>query len=426
MKKALIYLGVTAGLGVLLTLISRFSVGFSEWYAVNIYPILVRLIGGFFGGFSFSMAEIMIILLIPAGIAGIVLFIIKIVKSKGERKSFLARFGVYFGCGISTVFLTFILMCGINYNRHTFLHDLHNSNGSHVELREVTNLDEWLVFLTLLDEFYTDFPDLESQDGVINRDENGVFVLTGDLSKLAPAAMRNLAETYPRMKVRFPRPKPILNSGLMSDAFLLGFFSPWTMEANYNRIAPGNERALTTLHELAHVSGFMREEEANFISFLAAKESGEPELVYSAYVYVLNEFSLDITYEEFEQLPPSFMTKFDYFREKTDSEWFCDEDGNYEYFHSGYLIPAFISLDWYAQNEFWWERYYNVTEVYDDDGEVVDVIVNVNPVVEAISDVSSSVNDTYLKAQGQEDGILSYARMRDLVMILYLSEMSEM
>ena len=195
------------------------------------------------------------------------------------------------------------------------------------------------------------------------------------------------------------------------------------MEAHYNNIAPYNERALTALHELAHVAGFMREEEANFIAFLAARESGDTELMYAAYLDIFNRIVSSFSDEIYEQLPLRFKELFDRLAEQTNSEWqeWHDDEGMHKYFWGGDLLPVQVHIDLDAQNDFWWNRWYSL--VLDDEGEVIDVIAN--PVSEVISDVSSSVNDTYLKFQGQEDGIYSYGRMTDLVYAVYLAEIRD-
>lgn len=38
----------------------------------------------------------------------------------------------------------------------------------------------------------------------------------------------------------------------------------------------------------------------------------------------------------------------------------------------------------------------------------------------AVAEVSNKVNDTYLKANGQDDGVKSYDRMVDLIVAYYL------
>ena len=53
-------------------------------------------------------------------------------------------------------------------------------------------------------------------------------------------------------------------------------------EANVNVDVPRYTIAHTMCHELAHLRGFIREDEANYIAYLACMASGDPELMYSA------------------------------------------------------------------------------------------------------------------------------------------------
>jgi hypothetical protein len=275
---------------------------------------------------------------------------------------------LYPACIAATLLLNFVLACGINYNRHTFLH---GEDWQHLSF-ERTLEEERMVFDLMLADFNAVFDNLENQ---ITTDADGVFMLTRDLSLTAPAAMRNLATQFPRLDVHFPQPKPVrLLADFMSDAFIIGFYFPLTMEANYNSIAVDSDRAISALHELAHVAGFMREDEANFIAFLAGRESGDPELVYAAYLFV---FSALLRNESFADTAAEMRG----------------------------ALPEQIQRDLQAQFEFWWGRRFSITE----DGEVVE-----NPVAGAIGDASVAANDAFLRSQGQE-GVASYGRMVDLI-----------
>ena len=412
MKKRLIFLCITVGLCIMLGVTSRLSAEFSEWYAVTLYPVWVGTSGRIFGILPFSAAELLIILLIAGALAGLAFVIIKIVKGKGRRGAILLKTAVTLSCVASSALLVFILNCGINYNSHTFLRGQITNAVAGARSR----IDEWKVYLTMLDEFYTAFPDLESG---IATDDNGVFRMRSDIRETAPAAMRNLSHRYPRLASYFPSPKPALFSELMSDGFILGFYSPFTIEANYNNIVCDVEKAYTALHELAHVGGFMREEEANLIAFLAGRESGVPDLIYAAYFYAFYEFGDGVLHtsllqEELEELPAEYRDLYNRFtREGATGEGATGIE----------MLPGQMQLDQRARGDFWRNRYYNISYVYGDDGEVVDVIVNVNPVVDVISGAVADVNDGYLKSQGQSDGIESYYKMIDLVMVIYLEEM---
>ncbi|KAI4439854.1 hypothetical protein C824_002341 [Schaedlerella arabinosiphila] len=81
--------------------------------------------------------------------------------------------------------------------------------------------------------------------------------------------MKKLAEEYPDLKGYYPHPKPVCISEILSYQNLSGVYSPFTIEANFNADMIDYNIPFTLCHELSHLRGFMQEEEANFIAFLA-------------------------------------------------------------------------------------------------------------------------------------------------------------
>ncbi|UFK98983.1 DUF3810 domain-containing protein [Kaistella faecalis] len=81
--------------------------------------------------------------------------------------------------------------------------------------------------------------------------------------------------------------KPSLFRGVMSYSGILGYYNPFTAEAQYNPELPSTYLPFTLAHESAHQMGYAREQEANFIAFLIGKDSTNPELRYSTYYFVL-------------------------------------------------------------------------------------------------------------------------------------------
>ena len=65
---------------------------------------------------------------------------------------------------------------------------------------------------------------------------------------------------------------------------LCGVYSPFTVEANYNGDMPDYNVPHTLCHELSHLKGFMREDEANFIGYLACISSENEAFRYSGYL----------------------------------------------------------------------------------------------------------------------------------------------
>ena len=97
-------------------------------------------------------------------------------------------------------------------------------------------------------------------------------------------AMEKLGQRYRRLSGHYPFPKPILNTWILSVQQTTGVYSPFTVEANYNRDIAYYDIPFTICHELSHLRGYMQEEEANFIGVLATIGADDLYFNYSGYV----------------------------------------------------------------------------------------------------------------------------------------------
>lgn len=96
--------------------------------------------------------------------------------------------------------------------------------------------------------------------------------------------MEKLGQRYHRLSGHYPYPKPILNTWILSVQQTTGVYSPFTVEANYNRDIAYYDIPFTICHELSHLRGYMQEEEANFIGVLATIGADDLYFNYSGYV----------------------------------------------------------------------------------------------------------------------------------------------
>ena len=90
-----------------------------------------------------------------------------------------------------------------------------------------------------------------------------------------------------------PPVKRIANSWWLTRVGILGFFSPFTGEANVHAFAPAQSLGHAVAHEKAHQRGIAPEDEANFVGYLACRAADSPFLRYSgalfAYKQILGE-----------------------------------------------------------------------------------------------------------------------------------------
>lgn len=323
----------------LLQLAARNLAGFAEWYAVTIYPCIVGIYGRFLSILPFSVVELGIYLLVT----GSVLYMVR--HYKQWQKFLEAAFSFL---GLIAFFFT--VNCGINYYRRPF------SSYLNLEVRE-SSVEELEELCSHLVERINETADDFGQPGLTAQ-----FTL----ARQGQESMRNLGTKYPQLAGYYPRPKPVLISWILAVQQLCGIYSPFTVEANYNWQMTGYNIPHTLCHELSHLRGFMREDEANFIGYLACINSKEEFFQYSGYlmgwVHAGNALAAQ------------------------DRERFMELRNQ--------LTPQAIE-DLQANNAYW-DQY---------EGKV--------------AEVANQINDTYLKLNDQTDGVKSYGRVVDLMLAYY-------
>ncbi|RRQ46573.1 DUF3810 domain-containing protein [Chryseobacterium sp. SC28] len=123
-----------------------------------------------------------------------------------------------------------------------------------------------------------------------SEDQNGIFVINDPRAICTEILLqqkklpRALSDKSP---VEHLSVKPSLYSGLMDYSGLLGYYNPFTAEAQYNPHLPSTQLPFTLAHEMSHQLGYAREQEASFVAYLCAKDSDNVELKYCAQLYVL-------------------------------------------------------------------------------------------------------------------------------------------
>ncbi|MCD8221037.1 MAG: DUF3810 domain-containing protein [Clostridiales bacterium] len=328
----------------LLELIARHCGSFADWYARGPYRVLVGSIGRLTGLFPFSVVELLLYILI---IGCVVCLIVR------WRESVWILCRVICVLGILAIFYT--CNCGINYYAKAFSSYVGLEAGLHSE-EELEVLCEYLV-------------DMVNESASVDADRTDMSYQSGNQTawkQESVAAMKKLGETYEVLGGFYPMPKELLVSWILSVQQLCGVYSPFTIEANFNGDMPDYNIPHTMCHELSHLRGFMREDEANFIGYLACVGSDSRAFRYSGYltgwVYAGNQLAA-ADWERYAELNATL----------------CEQ--------------AQQDL---RENNAYWDQY---------EGKV--------------AEVSNQVNDAYLKANGREDGVKSYGRMVDLMLAYY-------
>lgn len=317
------------------------------------------------GLFPFSLMELGILVLPPLALFLLIFFIVRMVRCKEGRGFLLAKAFLNVGCIVSVVVFLLVLGCSINYYRYPVARYL----GLTVEPAAKEELCGLVAKLAKEAN--------EVREGLTGfEDENGVYRLSmskKQLGREAVDAFHELSAQYDIFGGYYPQPKRIHFSHLMSQTELTGIFCPFTMEANVNVDIPDYSIASTMCHELAHLKGFIREDEANYVSYLACQASQSPELRYSGLMEALI-LSGNALYAK-------------------DADLYYEVRGSYS---------DAVSRDLRANSEYW--------------AEFKD---------KPVSNTAQKINDAYLKANHQEDGVQSYGRMVDLLLAQYRKDMEK-
>ena len=320
-------------------ILARKAAGTGTWYAHHVYPVLVETWGRIMGLFPFSVVEIGLYLLSVGSMAYVGWF-----WRKPKR---VASRGIFVG---GLLLFLYTANCGINYYADSFAKTAGLETGLYSR-EELIRLCEFLlekVNETAVPEGYQGNERAWKAEGV--------------------QAMKGLGETYPALAGFYPMPKEVAVSWILSVQQLTGIYSPFTIEANFNGSLPNYNIPHTFCHELSHLKGFMREDEANFIGYLACRQSESAEFQYSGVMLALVH-SMNSLYS-------------------------VDQDA---FFALAQQYSPGVAMDFHYNNLYWQQF----------EG--------------AVAEVSSKVNDSYLKANFQSDGVQSYGRMVDLLLADYRS-----
>ena len=321
-------------------------------YARRVYPGVARVVSMATGWAPVSLAELIVL----AGVALLLLWAARVLIQARWRRctaAGLVTAAGRLGAVGALAVLAFDVLWGYNYDRAS-VGALLGYQVAPAPAADLTALSA----------------DLLAQAAALREglpeDAAGALKLTDGRRGAAGRTARGY--TAPDLALRLPvpalsaPPKLVLLSPLMSYLGIGGIFIPFTCEANVNATLPDWEIPFTSAHEMAHQRGFAREEEANYVGYLACRAHPDRDFRYSgtfrAALYAMGALAR--------------ADRASYGRLR------------------GRLGPA-LQRD-LAASAAWHRRYES-----------------------RLGEVQERVNDAYLKTQGQADGVQSYGRMVDLL-----------
>ncbi len=273
---------------------------FCDWYIDHIFPVWLNTYARLTSALSISVGEIMLILAVGITAFGIGFFIYNLIR-RGKYTTGLLKYGRTYAWIVLVVGYVMTLNCFILYHATGFAQiyivlstgtmvvDMSDTAVVEVDTKGKSAYTKKNL-ATLRDYLVEQCNTLADQ---IDRDEQGTAVYSGDLIAESVHAMETMGQQYDRLSGYYVTPKYLKCSEFFSQQYIMGYYFPFSMEANINSVMYITNVAPTVCHELAHTKGFIFENDANMIGYLACIQSDDTFLQYCGYLSVLNYVNND-------------------------------------------------------------------------------------------------------------------------------------
>ncbi len=292
---------------IILNIASWKSVPFSDWYIKHIFPIWLNTYARLTSMVPISVGEIMLVLAVAITLFGVCLFVYNLICKRKFKKA-VRKFGIFYAWTVLIVCYVMTLNCFILYHGSSFSEKymahaaepdtLVASTSGNVMTQTATysqNKEQSKVYTkkdlaALRDYIVAQCNTLADE---VDHDDSGAVYYDGDLIEASRQAMKKLGKDYDQLSGFYVTPKYLTCSEFFSQQYIMGYYFPFSMEANINSVMYITNVAPTVCHELAHTKGFIYEDDANLIGFLACIRSDDPFLQYCGYLSVLDYVNKD-------------------------------------------------------------------------------------------------------------------------------------
>ena len=259
----------------------------SDIYVRYCFPYLTGILGRLTSLLSFSIGEKMLVFVVVYLFFLLIFSVIRIIyllsgKKRKEDSSYekSVRF-VYRFTGILLTITVFLMTFNCFVLYHTSRLEVGGKRDTEYNVSQLAELRDMVV---------KKCNELSEQ---VPHDENGNVLYTGDMKSEARKSMLKISDEFPRLSGFYVTPKALYFSDFMCQQYLQGYYFPFSMEANYNDRMNLMNKPFTMCHELSHTHGYIYEDEANFLGFLACIRSDDIVFRYSGYLGVLNYINND-------------------------------------------------------------------------------------------------------------------------------------
>jgi hypothetical protein len=263
---------------IVLTILIKWASWYPEWvernYSTGVYPIIAKVQRFLFGWLPFSLGDFFYAFLILVIIYKTLQFFKAIIKKRLTRKYFVSGLQqvLFF---ILFIYVFFNLNWGLNYNRKGIAYQLKLD----VKQYSLADLDTLATVIQNRANYYAQF---------VNEAQRDSFDKKRTLFASACDAYVELGKQYSFLKYNPRSIKPSIYSYLGNYLGFQGYYNPFSGEGQVNTTIPRFLEPFVTTHEIAHQLGYAKENEANFVGFLACRAYESNIFRYSVYFDMYN------------------------------------------------------------------------------------------------------------------------------------------
>lgn len=283
---------------VVLTILIKWASWYPGWvernYSTGVYPVIAKVQRFLFGWLPFSLGDLFYAFLILVIIYKTVQFFKAIIKKRFTRKYFVSGLQQIFFF-ILFMYVFFNLLWGLNYNRKGIAYQLRLD----VKQYTISDLDTLATVIQNRVNYYAQFVTEAQRDS---------FDKKKTLFSSACDAYTELAKQHTFLKYKPRSIKPSIYSYLGNYMGFQGYYNPFSGEGQVNTTIPRFLEPFVTTHEMAHQLGYAKENEANFVGFLACRAYESNAFRYSVYFDMYN-YTITEMFRRDTALAKSFQEK---------------------------------------------------------------------------------------------------------------------
>lgn len=283
---------------IVITILIKWASWYPGWvernYSQGVYPIIARAQRFLFGWIPFSVGDLFYAFVTIVILYKVIKFFKLLFRKQLNRRYFVVALqqGIFI---LLFMYVFFNLLWGLNYNRRGIAYQLN------LDVRPYTlpDLDTLTQIMQSRANYYA---------GFVTQAQRDSFDKKSRLFNSAVEAFKEVEKKYSFLKYAPKSIKPSFFSYLGNYLGFQGYYNPFSGEGQVNTTVPRFLEPYVTTHEMAHQLGYGKENEANFVGFLACLAYNSNAFRYSVY-YDMYNYSIGEVYRRDTALAKSFQQK---------------------------------------------------------------------------------------------------------------------